>query len=155
MVGVLARLLSIPEVEIEKTIQEGRAYPFTPVRLRRDVSHEIVLALEEQRVNLPGLLVEEEWTRQYPYTDLASQTLGYLGAVDKDDLKKGYKPTDFIGKTGLERTYEVFKGVMHVELVVLSQPVRELATIDPLPGNDLYLTIDLDLQLAAEEAMAF
>lgn len=157
VVGVLARLLSIPEVEIEKTIQEGRAYPFTPVRLRRDVSHEIVLALEEQRVNLPGLLVEEEWTRQYPYTDLASQTLGYLGAVDKEDLKKGYKPTDFIGKTGLERTYEEYlrgvDGQRRVEVNALSQPVRELATIDPLPGNDLYLTIDLDLQLAAEEAM--
>lgn len=157
VVTVLARLLNMPETDIEKTIQEGRAYPFTPVRLKRDVSYETVLALEEQRVNLPGLLVEEEWTRQYPYSDLASQTLGYLGAVDKDDLKKGYKPTDFIGKTGLERTYEQYlkgeDGQRRVEVNALSQPVRELATIDPIPGNDLQLTIDLNIQLAAENAM--
>ena len=59
-------------------------------------------------MDLPGVLVEEEWTREYVHKDLASQTLGYLGAVDREDLKKGYKPTDLIGKTGLRRPMKSF-----------------------------------------------
>ncbi len=157
VISTLSRILRIPEDEIQKTLEEGKAYPYQPVRLKRDVADATVVLLEEERVNLPGLLVEEEWTRQYPYGDLGSQTLGYLGMVDKADLQKGYKPTDYIGKTGLEKTYESYlkgqDGQRRMEVNVLSKPVRELTTIDPLPGNDLYLTIDLDVQLAAEKAM--
>lgn len=158
VVKTLARILSMPETEINRILDEdGKAFPYEPVRLKRDVGPEIVIDIEEQRGDLPGVLVEEEWTREYIYKDLMSQTLGYLSAVDKADLQKGYKPTDLIGKTGLEKTYEEFlrgeDGQRRVEVNALSRPMRELSTIDPVPGYDMYLTIDLSVQLAAEKAM--
>jgi len=157
VLAALARLLDSSVEEIEKTLAAGAAYPYNPVRLKRDVPMEVVIAVEEERADLPGMLVEEEWTRQYPYGDLASQTLGYLGLVEPEDVRKGYKPTDYIGKTGLEKTYEAYlkgqDGQRRVEVNALSRPIRELSAIDPEPGYDLYLTIDLDLQLAAEKAL--
>ncbi|NLN20198.1 MAG: penicillin-binding protein 2 [Firmicutes bacterium] len=158
VLSLLGRLIGMSADEIERILdEENGPYPYEPVRLKRDVSPEVVIALEEQRIDLPGVLVEEEWTREYIYEDLASQTLGYLGAVDKEDLKKGYRPTDLIGKTGLEKAYEEFlrggDGQRRVEVNALSKPLRELSTIDPVPGHDLYLTLDLDLQMATEKAM--
>lgn len=155
---LLARIIKMPVEEIERILdEESGPYPYEPVRLKRDVSPATVIALEEQRMDLPGVLVEEEWTREYVHKDLASQTLGYLGAVDREDLKKGYKPTDLIGKTGLEKTYEEFlrgeDDQRRVEVNALSRPLRELSTIDPVPGYDLHLTLDLGLQEAAEKAM--
>lgn len=154
----LSRILKMPMEEIQRILEEeGKPFPYEPVRLKRDIGADVIIALEERRVDLPGVLVEEEWTREYVHRELASQTLGYLGAVDKEDLKKGYKPTDLIGKTGLERSYEEFlrgeDGQRRVEVNALSRPIRELSTIEPIPGCDVYLTIDLDLQMAAEEAM--
>jgi penicillin-binding protein 2 len=94
VISTLARILNMPQVDINRILEEeGKPYPYEPVRIKRDVGPEVVIAIEEQRVDLPGVLVEEEWTREYVYKSLLSQTLGYLGAVDKADLKKGYKPT--------------------------------------------------------------
>ncbi|HHT27603.1 MAG TPA: penicillin-binding protein 2 [Firmicutes bacterium] len=154
----LARILNMPQEEISRIlVEESGPYPYEPVRLKRDATAEMVIAIEERREDLPGVLVEEEWTREYVYGEVLSHTLGYLGAVDKDDLQKGYRPTDLIGKNGLELAYEAFlrgeDGQRRVEVNARGRPIRELSTIDPIPGYDMYLTIDLSVQLAAEEAM--
>jgi penicillin-binding protein 2 len=154
----LARILNMPREEIIRILnEESGPYPYEPVRLKRDATSDMVIAIEEQREDLPGVLVEEEWTREYVYGEVMSHTLGYLGAVDKNDLQKGYRPTDLIGKNGLELTYEAFlrgeDGQRRVEVNATGRPIRELSTIDPVPGYDMYLTIDLSVQLAAEKAM--
>ena len=94
--------------------------------------------------------------REYPHGALAGHVIGYLGLADRDDLKAGYSPTDLVGKAGLEYAFEHFlrapTGPSGSRSTRLSRPTRELETIPPAPGMDLYLTLDLDIQALAEEA---
>ena len=136
--------------EIHEIVRRGGDYPYEPIRLKRDVPIETVVAIEEARSFLPGVLVEEEWVREYPHGSLAGHVIGYLGLADREDLKAGYSPTDLVGKSGLEYAFEDFCGAStgpaRVEVNALSRPTRELEAIPPGPGMDLYLTLDLDIQ---------
>src|SRR5690606_36556968 len=153
----LSELLDMEPEEIVEIVRRGGDYPYEPIRLKRDVPIETVVAIEEARRFLPGVLVEEEWVREYPHGSLAGHVICYLGLADRDDLKAGYSPTDLVGKAGLEYASEHFlrgkDGAKRVEVNALSRPTRELETIPPIPGMDLYLTLDLDIQALAEEAL--
>jgi len=157
VVARLSELLDMEPEEIVEIVRRGGDYPYEPIRLKRDVPIETVVAIEEARRFLPGVLVEEEWVREYPHGSLAGHVIGYLGLADRDDLKAGYSPTDLVGKAGLEYAFEHFlrgkDGAKRVEVNALSRPTRELETIPPVPGMDLYLTLDLDIQALAEEAL--
>lgn len=159
----LAAILNMTPQEITDTLKnETQRYAYEPVRLRRDVTPEMLIAIEEQRPNLPGVLVEEEPIRDYPYESLAGHLLGYLGPITREELiersGEGYRGTDLIGKTGLERMYEkTLRGVdggEQVEVNALNRPIRLLGMREPLPGNNVTLTIDLKVQEAAERALA-
>ena len=158
VVARLSELLEMPPEEIIAIVRRGGDYPYEPIRLKRDVSIETAIAVEEARSALPGVLVEEEWVREYPHGALAGHTIGYLGLAERRDLEAGYSPTDLVGKAGLEYAFEHFlrgaDGERRVEVNALSRPTRELETIPPRPGMDLYLTIDLEIQALAEEALA-
>lgn len=153
----LSELLGMPPDEIREIIRRGGAYPYEPIRLKRDVSIETAVAIEEARSLLPGVMVEEEWVREYPHGSLAGHVIGYLGLADREDLQKGYNPTDLVGKAGLEYAFEEFlrgvDGERRVEVNALSRPTRELEVIPPRPGMDLHLTLDLDVQVLAERAL--
>lgn len=159
LVERLAALLGMAEEEIEEVLRTARAtYPYEPIRLLRDVGMEAMVALEEFRDNLPGVLIEEEWVREYRFAEVAGNTLGYLGAVSPADVRAGYRSTDLIGKAGLERWYEPYlrgvDGQVRVEVNALSRPIRVLETEEPVAGHDLHLTLDLELQMFAEEVLA-
>ncbi len=134
------------------------------IRLKRDVSLHTVAVIEELvKPDHPKLAIEIESQRYYPCGHTCSHLLGYMGVVQEEDLAagggRGYAPDDFIGKTGLERQYEaVLRGVDGVRFAEVDAagrvrrefPEREQPAV---PGEDLRLTIDLDVQRAAEKAL--
>ncbi len=116
--------------------------------------------LESNRVYLPGLLVDVRPKRTYNYGAIASHLIGYLGEVDEDDLRQTkeapYRMGAMIGKYGIEYQWETdLRGVdggQQVEVDALGREIRPIRSVESFPGNNLILTIDLDLQNKAEEA---
>ena len=157
----LSRILGRSPAEIEAALQaDQRAYPYEPLRVARDVPPEVAVAVEEQRMDLPGVMVEQEPIRRYPAGSTASHVLGYLQLASPEDLAayQGYRPSDLVGRIGIERAYEEHlrgeRGFQQVEVNALSRPIRVLGSVPPVPGNDLVLTVDAELQRAATEAVA-
>lgn len=157
----LAALVGMPVAEIRAKLAEGNDRPFEPVRIRRDASQAIVTRIEENRIDLPGVVILVEPVRVYLQGKMAAHLLGHLGEVSETELAalrhKGYKPGDLIGKDGVERTYEWLlrgtDGRLRVEVDAMGRPLRVLARIPPVPGRSIVLTIDLDLQKAAYDAL--
>ena len=161
VVARLSRILGRSPEEIEAALQaDQRAYPYEPLRVARDVPPEVAVAVEEQRMDLPGVMVEQEPIRRYPAGSTASHVLGYLQLASPADLAayEGYRPSDLVGRIGVERAYEEYlrgeRGFQQVEVNALSRPIRVLGSVPPVPGNDLVLTVDLELQRAAAAAVA-
>ncbi len=114
----------------------------------------------------PGVELRARWVREYPQGEVAAHVVGYIGRIaenDLDELEKSgqlgnYRGTDVIGKKGIEKTWEQAlhgrTGLEEVEVTAGGRPVRTLRRIDPVPGSDIMLSIDLDLQRIAEKAFA-
>ena len=157
----VARRLGMSVPEVVAKLQAARERPFQPVRLRRDVPKEAIAALEEDRMDLPGVLVQVEPVRAYPYGALAAHLLGYLGEIGDRELAAlhtlGYEAGDLIGKDGVERIYDRYlkgrSGQIQAEVDAHGRPLRVVSTVAPVPGDTLTLGIDLDVQRAAEEAL--
>jgi penicillin-binding protein 2 len=155
----LAPILKMEPAEIVEKLRAGRRRPFEPVPLRRDAPKSVVLTLEENRLDLPGVVIQAEPVRDYVGKTLASHALGYLGEVTEEELKTrpGYRGGDLIGKTGIERTYNDElrgeDGYLRVEVDVAGRPVRVLGKKAATPGRSLVLNIDATLQRVAEEAL--
>ncbi len=153
----LSEILDLPAEQIQETLAQGGARPYEPIRIKRDVPMEAVIAVEEERSRLPGVFVEDEWVREYPHREIGGHLLGYLGLASPEDVAKGYGPSDLVGKSGLEHSYEAFlrgkEGSRRVEVNALSRPIRDLGVIGPEPGMDLHLTVHLGLQRAVSDAL--
>lgn len=116
--------------------------------------------VEANKVFLPGVSIQIEPKRNYPYNRMMAHMLGYVSEINADELNtkeyKDYSPGDYVGKYGLERTYETYlrgvDGEKRVEVDAMGREVRTLDVIDPTPGNNLYLNIDLDTQQIMENA---
>ena len=161
VVARLSDILGMSREDIEAALQGNhRAYPYEPLRLARDVPPEVAVAVEESRMDLPGVMVEQEPVRRYPAGSVGSHVLGYLQLASAADLAEydGYRPSDLVGRIGVERAYEEYlrgqRGFQQVEVNALSRPIRVLGSVPPVPGNDLVLTLDAELQRAATEALA-
>lgn len=157
----LASLLGMAPEQIRVKIDANRSHPFEPVRIKRNVGMRAVAMVEENRLDLPGVIILAEPVRLYLHSKIAAHVLGYLGEIDQADLTarkaEGYRPGDLIGKTGVERTYEsVLRGVdgrQRMEVDALGRPLRVLSKVPAVPGRSIALTIDLDLQQAAYEGL--
>src|SRR3990170_3809044 len=105
----LSALLGMPVTEIQARIAAGQQRSFEPVRIRRDTSQAVVTRIEENRIDLPGVVILVEPVRVYLQGKMAAHLLGHLGEVSQAELAalrhKGHKPGDLIGKDGVERTY--------------------------------------------------
>jgi len=161
VVTEVGNLLKIPPEEIQERINtQKRRAPFKPVRIKSDIDWNELANLEFNRVYLPGLFVDVRPRRAYDYGDLASHLIGYLGEVDENELKQAketpYRMGTLIGKYGVEYRWENdlrgTDGGRQIEVDALGREIRPLGIVEPFPGNNLFLTIDLDLQRTAEEA---
>jgi len=157
----LSQILGMPVEEIQQKIKEQTFRPFDPIRLKKDIGPEILAKIEEQKNDLPGVLLETVPLREYIYGDSGAHLFGYVGEINKSELDKlkeqGYEPGDIIGKIGLERLYDNYlrgtNGGQQVQVNASGQPITTLGQKNPIPGNNLYLTINSKVQYAAEKAL--
>lgn len=155
----LAEILDIPEADIQKRVEAGNSS--TLVRIARDISPEQITALEESRNQLEGVSVDIEALRMYPNGEVAAHVLGYTGELNDVELYKrrqeGYRIGDIVGQMGAEYAFEPSLrgswGGQQVEVDGRGQIVRILGEKPSKPGKNVHLTIDLELQKAAEAAL--
>ncbi len=154
-------LLKIAQGEIQTKLRnQKQRTPFKPVKIKSDIEWDELARLEFYRVHLPGLLVDVRPRRAYNYGTLASHLLGYIGEVDENELKQSketpYRMGADIGKYGIEQRWEPdlrgTDGGRQIEVDAVGREMKPLRSVDPLPGNNVILTIDLDVQAVAEEA---
>lgn len=165
MPGMLTRLGSIVPLSdddlgrFDALRKSKRSYQGVPLRLK--LSEEEIAKFSINRWAFPGVEVVPYLTRSYPLGAEFAHTVGYVGRIDTEDLarldKSDYAGTSHIGKTGIERYYEDrLHGEVGYEKVEVNADHRPLRTLpdrrDPLPGENLYLSIDAHLQEAAEAA---
>ncbi len=151
--------------ELDQKIRKAMFRRFDLTRLKEDVSLDLVSIIEEHSMELPGISVETEARREYPLGPSAFHVLGYMSEIpetDFDSLKElGYLYGDLIGKAGIERQYEsVVRGTIGHEYIEVNAygkslgPIKNIPRVNPVPGHDLYLTIDAKLQKVADLAFA-
>jgi penicillin-binding protein 2 len=162
VVGRLSTLLDIPQPEIIEIIDQHAGNRFEPVRIATDVPSDVARLIIEESRSLPGVEVTTEERREYEYGALVSHVMGYTGAVSSEELETlgdlGYLNDDRIGKTGVEATFEeVLRGsygTQEVERDSTGRVIRTLRVVEqPQAGNSLELTVDVEMQREAEEAL--
>ncbi len=161
IVGKLSLLLNLSTDEIENIILQQIGSPFKPIRIALDVPVETIVSIEERRNELPGVIIEKIPVRQYIENSLASLIIGRMGRAQDSDVRRlgpdDYRAGDIIGATGIEYVYEAFlrgiDGKQEVEVNTHDWPVGVVGQEAPVPGYDLVLSIDRDLQRVAENAL--
>ena len=157
----LSRLLNMPADKIlEKAGKIKNSY--VPTVLAQDLTPDVVTKVEERRNELPGISVDVQPIRYYPYDMMAAQIFGYVGQIDEDDMERlkgedGVSNVTQIGRAGLESYYDdVLRGKdgsRQVEVDASGSPVMEVERKNPVQGHNIHLTLDLNLQTALEKAM--
>ena len=136
---------------------------YHPVDICYSISEKTVAMISERSHELNGINVEIEPLRYYPQYESASHIIGYLGKIAQDYelqeyvVEKGYSTDDIIGKTGLEEKFEDYlrgeKGRKTVEVNNVGRTIRSVSSEAPVPGDEIYVTVDLQLQKKAEESL--
>jgi penicillin-binding protein 2 len=161
LVESLNKLIGLDPESVEEKL-EGEAYGFRPVLIKRNLSREELAVTEANLFNLPGAMIQVKPQRHYLYNEFASHLIGYLGEISEGQLNSGRyadnKPGDLIGKYGVEKVWQSkLQGIRGGEQVEVDAAGRKLAVLSrkpPIAGENLALTIDKKLQLAAEKALA-
>ena len=145
---------------LRKLEQNGR---YNAILLRNNINETEASWFAAHSWRFPGVELKARWVREYPHGETAAHVLGFVGSISEQDLarleEKGrlgnYRGTDTIGKKGIEKTWEEAlhgkTGLEEVEVTASGRPVRVLSRIDPEPGANLRLSLDLGLQKAAEK----
>ena len=158
----LVSLLKISKEEIMERLEATKGLPPSfPVKIKSDISMDDVAKIEANRVYLPGVNIKIEPKRFYHYGKMFAHMIGYVSEISDDELKKkeykDYSPGDYIGKYGLEKAYEAYlrgmDGEKRVEVDSRGREVRTLEQKDPIPGNSIYLNVDLDIQAVIDKAL--
>lgn len=157
----LSRIIGISPEEISQTVKNHRENPFKPVKILDDCKTNKIVEIEERKDELKGVVLEVKPRRDYLYHEFAAHSLGYVGEIDKEELQQFGNPKfqggDIIGKAGLEKYYDDIlrgeKGGKEVEVDALGREIATLLYQKPVPGKDLVLTIDRDLQLYGENLL--
>ena len=163
----LANLLEMP-VDSEESprgitqiLQERTIGPYLRVRIATQVDRQVAFIIEEDHLELPGVVVMAEPQRHYYDAPLMAHIIGYMGRISAerldDYLERGYQPDDSVGVSGIERTQEAIlagtKGQKHIEVNVFGREMAVIASTDPEPGHSVYLTIDTEFQAQVEDAL--
>ncbi len=158
----LQALIEIDKEELERFHKERkRSRRFKAIPLRYSLNQEEVARFEVNRHQFPGVAIQDYQSRHYPLHALSAHIIGYIGRINEQEVQQLdpilYQATEHIGKTGVEHYYEEIlhgtPGVQQVESDVLGRVVRILEETQPTHGDDIYLTIDSNLQAITVEAM--
>ncbi|MFQ3549248.1 MAG: penicillin-binding protein 2, partial [Armatimonadota bacterium] len=158
----LSAILQISPQDLIDIMEKGKERPCSPTRIAVDVPLEIVARIGELRMKMPGVSVDLDHIRDYPYGTSVAHVIGYLGEINKDEMEaakeKGidYNLGDYIGKFGLEKQYEQYlrgiDGGKKIEVNAFGRVVKILGDKPYERGKTLKLHIDRDLQIAAQRA---
>ncbi len=159
-VALLAKVLNVPVEEVFEKINRPGLSPFVPVRLKQGLSLKEIAYIEARRSDFPGLIIEAEVNREYPYGDVAAHLLGYLGkpspSQSKEPAFNDIPPDMFIGQWGVEKLFDNslrgIPGKRIIEVNALGREIRMLQETPPVKGKDITLSIDINLQEEAEKA---
>ncbi len=144
-----------------RVAESGR---YASVVLRNNLNETEAAWFSAHSMRLPGVELRARWVREYPQGQAAAHVVGYVGRISESDLHAleernelgNYRGTDIIGKKGIEKTYETLlhgkTGLEELEITARGRPVRVLRKLDPVPGANLTLSLDMGLQRIAEEA---
>jgi penicillin-binding protein 2 len=161
-IPLIARGLDLPVEQIQATLRRYQISPkYQPIPLKQDITQDEQAFIEAHRNELPELETIDEQRRLYPRDGFAAHLIGYVGEVSEEDLKSSkydfYEPGDVVGKSGVEETYDaLLRGTDGSRDVIVNSHGKEVGQLGQqlaVPGKDLKLTIDLDLQRVAEQAM--
>ncbi|MGH9871798.1 MAG: penicillin-binding protein 2 [Pyrinomonadaceae bacterium] len=164
LAGPLAEALTVdPEILRDRFEQIGSQPAFESILVKQDATQGDIAWVEAHELEFPELRVEQQPLRRYPADGMLAHVLGYVGEISPEQLKqssykdRGLKPGDVIGLSGLEQTYDDYlRGKDGYREVIVDSRGRiqdEIETVAPQPGQDLITSIDLDLQLVAEEQL--
>lgn len=148
----LAEILEVNSGDMVAKFSLADYSSLNPVLLKENISQKQSLVLTEKLADFPGIRIDKSAIREYADSVIFAHILGYEGKIEKKELdnNKGYLLTDYIGKQGIERSYEQHLRGVHgadqIEVDSLGNAKREVGIINPKPGSDLYLSIDADLQ---------
>ncbi len=156
----LATILSMTADEVRSKVSQPTVN-FEPIRIKSDIGPDVVTQIEERRSEMPEVMIEIQPIRNYVYNELAAHIFGYVSEINDMELEnkkaEGYKSGDIVGKFGLEKVYDKelrgTDGGDQVEVDVNGRPVQVLGKKEPVPGHNLVLTIDANIQKAAEDAI--
>ncbi|WP_263368155.1 penicillin-binding protein 2 [Edaphobacter bradus] len=159
---LISQGLHIPEEQILAALRHYQSAPkYQPIPLKQDITPDEQAFIAAHTSELPELETLDEQRRLYPRDGFAAHLIGYVGEISEDDLNKPkyafYQPGDVVGKSGVEETYDaLLRGVDGSRDVIVNSHGKEIGHLGQTlaqPGQDLKLTIDLDVQMAAEKAM--
>lgn len=161
LVGALSFFLGIPPEEVDDRIDNPQYDPFEPVPVAMQLTEEQYFFVAENAHLFPHTQRASTPVRRYPNGTIGAHVLGYIGKVNDDELAArpglGYANDDVIGKDGVELTYETElrgrPGRNQVQVDNRGQVTSESTVRDPVPGHDVQLSLDLDVQAIAEESL--
>ena len=164
---VIEQLSSVVEIQtrdrrrFKKQVDESKSFESVPIRNR--LTDEEVARFTAQSYRFPGVEIKARLFRNYPYSQLASHVIGYIGRINPSEKAKieetedagNYRGTDYIGKLGVEQSYEAqlhgLTGVQQMETSAGGRAVRRLSSSQAVPGNSVVLSIDIKLQKLVED----
>lgn len=154
----LSNLLQMPVAEINAKIKESENF-YEPIMLKNNLDQQMVTKIEEQRRYMPEVMLSVQPIRNYPYHELAVHALGYVGEVSAYEIEQGLFKNitqgSLVGKAGLEKTYDKYlrgeDGAFMEEVDVAGNVVKHYDSVQPVPGKNLKLTLDYQLQKELEE----
>lgn len=158
----LSSIMLLEESYLINKFEQLKQRPFQAQTVVRDLEKEQIIAVEEQKYKFKGTLLTVQPERKYLYQDLAAHLLGYVNEISEEELQSSnyqhLSGGDIVGKSGIEKYYDAYlrgtKGSKEVEVDALGREVLTLKSVEPIAGNDIYLTIDSKLQLYIQELMA-
>lgn len=153
----LSNLLQMPVEEINAKIKASENF-YEPILLKNNLDQQMVTKIEEQRRYMPEVMLSVQPIRNYPYHELAVHALGYVGEVSSYEIEQGLFKNitqgSLVGKAGLEKTYDKYlrgeDGAFMEEVDVAGNVVKHYDSVQPVPGKNLKLTIDYELQKELE-----
>jgi penicillin-binding protein 2 len=158
----IAAGLHMPVDQIQATLRRFQGAPkYQPIPIKQDITPDEQAFIEAHRNELPELETLDEERRLYPRDGFAAHLIGYVGEISENDLNSTkyafYEPGDVVGKSGVEETYDaLLRGTDGSRDIIVNSHGKEVGRLGQelaVPGKDLRLTIDLDVQRAAEQAM--
>ena len=164
MLGELAQVVEISPRDrrrFKKLMEESRNFESLPIRTK--LTEEEVARFAAQRFRFPGVEIKARLFRNYPFGELASHVIGYIGRINKSEKERleesddgaNYRGTEYIGKLGVEQSFETqlhgTTGVDSVETSAGGRAVRKLTSNPSTPGNTVMLSIDIKLQKLVED----